>query len=310
MGSAPKIEAVRERKASRADSRAAIAGFTLIELLVVIAVISILAALLLPALSGAKARGHSISCLNNERQLILGWMLYADDHEGRLPANYGEVETQQTIADGTYRNWVNNVLDWSPLNAQNTNTSLLFAGGIGPNLGGVANVYRCPTDFVLSQEQQDAGWRSRVRSISMNAMVGDAGEFTTSGVNVNNPNYRQFFTITDIPQPSDIFVFIEEHPDSLRDGYFLNSYNKGVYQWRDLPASYHNGGANIAFADGHVEWHQWRRGSTRQPAKAFVGGDVPMLPMSLDKGDRADFYWLINRTSVKLPDDPYVQTGP
>jgi prepilin-type processing-associated H-X9-DG protein len=182
------------------------------------------------------------------------------------------------------------VLDWSPLNSQNTNATLLFAGGIGPYLSGVASVFRCPTDFVLSPEQREAGWHSRVRSVSMNAMVGDAGEFTASGTNVNNPHYRQFLSITDIPRPSDIFVFIEEHPDTLRDGYFINKAYSG--KWQDLPASYHNGGANVSFADGHIEWHKWLRGSTRQPAQAFAL-EFPLV------SEDPDFAWVMQHTSIR-----------
>ncbi|MCI0744186.1 MAG: prepilin-type N-terminal cleavage/methylation domain-containing protein [Verrucomicrobia subdivision 3 bacterium] len=269
-------------------------AFTLVELLVVIAAVAILAGLLLPVLSGAKWRAHAIRCMSNERQLALAWHVYADDHNGRLPRNFGIVETQDTVNNRTYLNWVNNVLSWE-LDSDNTNTALLFAGGIGPYLGAATEVYRCPTDFVLSDRQRDAGWRSRVRSYSMNAMVGDAGEFTVGGTNVNNPHYRQFYSITEMPQPSDIFVFVEEHPHSLRDGYFLN--NPYVSEWNDLPASYHNGAANLAFADGHVETHRWVDGSTRHPARAYS----VILPLALDKATpRTDFKWLMQRTSTKL----------
>ena len=113
-------------------------------------------------------------------------------------------------------------------------------------------IYKCPADKVLSDPQKQAGWTARVRSVSMNAMVGDPGTLLNGGVNVNNPTYRQFLKDTDIPKPSEIFVFLDEHPDSINDGYFIDKapttggYN-GVpdLEWTDLPASYHNGGASF-----------------------------------------------------------------
>jgi prepilin-type processing-associated H-X9-DG protein/prepilin-type N-terminal cleavage/methylation domain-containing protein len=284
-------EPILVRRLARAARLREDHAFTLIELLVVIAVIAILAGLLLPVLGQAKSKGHALSCLNNQRQLVLAWQVHADDHEDRAAANFGKLQVLEEIANRTYRNWVNNVLDWTD-NPMNTNTALLFAGGIGPYLGGVDNVFRCPSDFALSEVQQQLGWKSRVRSYSMNLMVGDAGSFSATGANTNNPSYRQFFTTTEIPQPSDIFVFIEEHPDTLDDGYFLNKpYSTN---WIDLPASYHSGGANVAFADGHVEQHKWVVGSTRYPARAYI---LP-YPLTLD-GGVADYSWVVQHMSVK-----------
>src|SRR6516164_7251532 len=148
-------------------------GFTLIELLVVIAVIAILAALLLPALSKARGRAEAIFCLNNTHQLILAWQLYADDHESFLPYNLG----MNGSSFRTNLNWVNNVMTWD-LNSDNTNLATITGAGFGPYIGGATTIYHCPSDHALSDVQKAAGWGQRIRSYSMNAMVGNAGEFT------------------------------------------------------------------------------------------------------------------------------------
>lgn len=127
----------------------------------------------------------------------------------------------------------------------------------------------------------------------MNAMIGDAGELSESGANANNPHYVQFFRITDIPRPSDIFVFVEEHPDSINDGYFLNQYY--VNHWNDLPASDHNGAAPFAFADGHAQLHRWVEGSTQQPSRP----DVVDFPLTLADSQTTDLNWVLKHTSIK-----------
>ena len=266
-------------------------GFTLIELLTVIAVIAILAALLLPALAAAKAKGYAISCLSNERQLMLASLVYVGDFNDALPYNLGTGEIKTLEAESEFRNWSTPVMSWE-LDSDNTNTVWLTQGGIGPYASSTARVYRCPVDSVVSDIQAQAGWTARVRSISMNAMVGNAGQFLTGGTNLNNPYYRQFLKMGQIPQPAQIFVLTEEHPDSINDGYFLNKPNH--LQWMDLPASYHNGAANLAFADGHLETHTWRFASTKPPARP----DAAHLPFAVPAAERADFDWLMARTTL------------
>ncbi len=290
-------------RVSRIPPFAAEAGrraFTLIELLVVIAIIAVLAALLLPALSRARMQAQGIQCLDNTRQLLLAWELYAHDHDDQLPYNLGMTEG----GPRTPLNWVNNVMTWD-LSPDNTNLATITDASHGP-YSSATTIYRCPSDNVLSTMQSGAGWDGRIRSYSMNAMVGNAGDFSTNGFNVNNPGYTQFFRITQIPQPVDIFVFLDEHPDSIDDGYFLDkaietasasayggpSYNNA--QWIDLPATYHNLASAFSFADGHSALHCWMQANTYRPPAPDAAG----LPISIPSTQQQDFDWVVDHMSV------------
>jgi prepilin-type N-terminal cleavage/methylation domain-containing protein/prepilin-type processing-associated H-X9-DG protein len=268
-----------------------VAGFTLIELLVVIAIVAILSALLLPVLSGAKSRAQGMQCLNNVRQLALACRMYADDDQDRLPYNVGGAGTERGVTGRHALNWAYGILDWE-LTPDNTNELRLVRGGIAPYVAGNASVYRCPSDWALSSLQRAAGWNRRARSYSMNAMMGNAGEASESGANVNNPYYVQFFRLSRIPSPARMFMFLDEHPDSINDGYFLNRSDER--EWIDLPASYHDGAAAFSFADGHAEVHGWVEASTRQPARP----DGAPLPLYLSYAELADWRWVLERMSV------------
>jgi prepilin-type N-terminal cleavage/methylation domain-containing protein/prepilin-type processing-associated H-X9-DG protein len=261
-------------------------GFTLVELLVVMAIIGILAGLLLSVLESSKASARGISCQNNTRQLAMALLMYADDHSQWLPYNLGGAAARTNI------NWAAGTLDWE-LSPDNTNLADLTDASLGPYVAKVAAIYRCPSDSALAALQRAAGWNSRVRSYSLNASVGDAGEISISGVNTNNPGYAQFFKLTAIPAPARIFVFLDEHPDSITDGYFVN---RSYYpEWIRLPASWHNGGAAFSFADGHAESHAWQCASTMPPSVPDAAG----LPIDVSDNPR-DFNWVIAHMSVLL----------
>ncbi len=269
------------------------AAFTLVELLVVIAVIAILSGILLPALSKAKAKGEGIACVNNARQLQLAWLMYSDEQRDRLPYNLGGSANRSSVAPLDPLNWVNGVMTWE-LDADNTNNSLIMQSSLSSYVNHNFKTYKCPADRALSDVQRQAGWEKRTRSYSMNAMVGDAGSLSTGGTNSNNPNYKQFFTLSSIPAPSGTFVFLDEHPDSINDGYFLVKADYYYPEWYDLPGSAHDKGSAISFADGHVEMHKWVDAETLAPSQP----DTALLPRDLPANARTDFYWLLRRSSV------------
>ena len=132
----------------------------------------------------------------------------------------------------------------------------------------------------------------------------DAGNFSTNGYNVNNPAYTQFFKTTQIPQPSNIFVFLDEHPDSINDGYFLNKAPQSYYgssrygvQWTDLPASYHNAATAFSYADGHAALHRWTQSGTVRPSVPN-GANLPIPIQSGSVFELADFDWVIHHMSI------------
>ncbi|HNQ89793.1 MAG TPA: prepilin-type N-terminal cleavage/methylation domain-containing protein [Verrucomicrobiota bacterium] len=256
------------------------AAFTLIELLVVIAIIAILAGMLLPALARAKQKAHGIMCVNNTRQLTLAWLSYAQDNSDRLVYN------QPSTATDT-NNWAGNVMSWGA-DPQNTNRILLANSKLGPYVGRNTDIFKCPADRI------PCPLGPRVRSVSMNAFVGPQD---ARGTPINN-QWRQFLKLSDFANPVGIFVLLDEHPDSINDGWYVFCTAADPSErtaWSDLPASYHNGAAGFSFADGHSEIRRWLNGSTKRAVRKNAND----FPLAIPASERTDVSWVAERTTLR-----------
>jgi prepilin-type N-terminal cleavage/methylation domain-containing protein/prepilin-type processing-associated H-X9-DG protein len=298
-------------------------AFTLLELLVTVAVVGILAALLLPALSGAKSRARLVECLGNKRQLGLAWLMYADDHEGRLVLNSDTGVHQYQPLDHTW-GWISGVLTWGE-RPDNTNYALLtqeLRAPLAPYLNYSPRPYRCPADTYLSPQQRALGWRERIFSVAMNEYMGgeDLGPDDSSskyrrpeggyGKAKGNRESRYYICLGDFNRqsPSELWVITDEHPDALGDGFFdlprlshvqpNTTVGPGTVYWAmDLVGSDHAGAATLLFADGHAQSKRWVVPETRQPV--LYENWVKRIKNGVTS-DRRDFDWLLQRMTEPL----------
>ena len=225
--------------AARRFSRA---GFTLIELLVVIAIIAILAGMLLPALSKAKAKGQGTQCINNLKQLEIGVTLYAGDWDDKFPWN----DTAGALAAAP-SSWIQGNVQVFSVNYTNEVTQ----GALYPYHRSF-NLYHCPSD----RSTVNSGQVPHNRSYAISVGISCQSAASAAGV---NPIPRR---LVDILKPTDVIAFLEENAVSIDNGacgiQSVSTLQAGTWQCWNLPAARHNLGAAISFVDGHVENWKWQ----------------------------------------------------
>jgi prepilin-type N-terminal cleavage/methylation domain-containing protein/prepilin-type processing-associated H-X9-DG protein len=262
-------------------------GFTLIELLVVIAIIAILASILLPSLSKAKQKATGARCQGNNRQLLLGWTMYADDFSGKLMLSRGYFDGSRSYDLYAGGFWPMPTPDVTPgIKKDLAMQRITEAFKRGPlwRYCNAIETYQCPGDLRPRPNTVKDGWGygSYSKADGMNGAMW-----------TENDQVKPIGMITSIPDPVKAMVFIEEADSRFynQGTWAINATTRG---WVDPVAVFHNNASTFAFADGHVEGHKWLEKNTLQAAIAAQQGKGTPFFWAKAPNDR-DFVWVEQR---------------
>ncbi len=297
------------------SNRAFLAGFTLIELLVVIAIIAILASILLPVLAAAQKKALATQCLANEKQLVGAWIMYAGDNNDYLVPNRG-------LNGATGVNYSGNPLletylqpgganaTWCPgtlLNAADLTPGSKYLGGsiyslwieaglLYPYINNIS-VYKCPGDHTFVPRTGGAFTAPALRTYSMNCWVQpmDAPGYNTATWNgITGWAYYTKQSNMRNPGPAQTWVFVEENPYSIDDGFFAVNPNTPT-EWYNSPAVLHGHSSVLSYGDGHSALRRWTDGAMISEMPTSPGGNTDNVLAQPGTGDLA---WFISVTTA------------